>query len=45
MSWQRPSKEKCPECGGAMLEKGSKLVCMDEKCGYVKSKSKEVENK
>ena len=31
MSWQKPSKEKCPECGGYMLEKGNKLVCADEK--------------
>ena len=37
MSWQKPSKEKCPECGGYMLEKGSKLVCANEKCGYVTS--------
>jgi DNA topoisomerase-1 len=35
MSWQKPSKEKCPECNGAMLEKGNKLVCMDEQCGFV----------
>lgn len=35
MSWQKPSKEKCPECGGYMLEKGNKLVCANEKCGYV----------
>jgi len=35
MTWQKPSKEKCPECGGYMLEKGSKLVCADEHCGYV----------
>lgn len=35
MSWQKPSKKKCPECGGYMLEKGNKLVCADEKCGYV----------
>ena len=35
MSWQKPSKEKCPSCGGYMLEKGSKLVCADEHCGYV----------
>lgn len=43
MSWQKPSKEKCPECGGYMLEKGSKLVCADEKCGYVRSNKKEKE--
>ena len=37
MSWQKPSKEKCPDCVGYMLEKGNKLVCADEKCGYVKT--------
>ena len=35
MSWQKPSSEKCPECGGYMVEKGNKLVCPNEKCGYV----------
>ena len=39
MSWQKPSKERCPECGGYMVEKGNKLVCADEKCGYVKKNS------
>ena len=38
MTWQRPSNEKCPECGNMMLEKGSKLVCSDNQCGYVKPK-------
>ena len=42
MSWQKPSKEKCPSCGGYMLEKGSKLVCADEHCGYVMMKPKET---
>jgi len=37
MTWQKPSSEKCPECGSYMLEKGGKLVCGNEKCGYVKS--------
>lgn len=41
MSWQKPSKEKCPRCGGYMLERGNKLVCADETCGYVsKAKAK-----
>lgn len=40
MSWQKPSKEKCPECGNYMLEKGNKLVCADEKCGYVRNLKK-----
>lgn len=34
MIWQRPSKEKCPTCGGMLLYKGNRLVCMDESCGY-----------
>lgn len=38
MTWQKPSKEKCPDCGKLLLEKGTKLVCMDEKCGYIKNK-------
>ena len=41
MTWQKPSEKKCPKCGGIMLEKGSKLVCMDEQCGYVEAKPKE----
>ncbi len=43
MTWQRPSAEKCPQCGGYMLEKGNKLVCGDEKCGYVTEKPKKEE--
>ncbi len=38
MSWQKPSKEKCPQCGGYMIEKGNKLVCANETCGFVKNK-------
>ncbi len=34
MSWQKPSKEKCPECGGYMVEKGNQRVCASEACGY-----------
>ena len=41
MSWQKPSKEKCPECGSYMVEKGSKLACAGEGCGFVKVKEKE----
>lgn len=40
MSWQKPSTEKCPECGGYMVEKGNKLVCADNQCGFVKEKQK-----
>lgn len=39
VSWQKPSDKKCPKCGGYMIEKGSKLICADETCGYVESKN------
>lgn len=38
MSWQKPSTEKCPQCGGYMVEKGNKLACADVECGFVRSK-------
>lgn len=40
MTWQRPSKLKCPQCKGYMLEKGKNIVCDDEECGYVISRDK-----
>lgn len=40
MSWQRPSEEKCPQCGGYMVEKGNKLVCVDKECGFVGQRKK-----
>ena len=42
MSWDKPSEKKCKICGKYMLEKGNKLVCSDETCGYVENK-KEME--
>ncbi len=39
MVWQRPSAEKCPLCGSMMLQKGGKLVCANEGCGYVMEKT------
>ena len=38
MSWQKPSAKKCPKCGSYMVEKGNKLVCSQETCGYVETK-------
>ena len=32
-------KEKCPKCGGIMVEKGNKLLCINEACGYIENKS------
>ena len=40
MTWQKPIEEKCPKCGGYMLEKGNKVVCADEHCGYVAVRTK-----
>lgn len=38
MSWNKPAVDKCPECGSYMVEKGSKLLCANEQCGFVKNK-------
>ena len=38
VSWQKPSSEKCPKCGGYMVEKGTSLVCQTENCGFVMNK-------
>ena len=35
MSWQKPSTKKCPECGEYLVEKGKKLSCSNEFCGFV----------
>ena len=35
MSWQKPSTKKCPRCGSYMVEKGNKLCCSNEQCGFV----------
>ena len=41
MSWQKPSNKKCPVCGNYMVEKGNKLLCSQETCGYVEQMEKE----
>ena len=38
MSWQKPSEEHCPKCGSYMVEKGNKLCCSNEQCGFVENK-------
>ncbi|MDO4554043.1 MAG: type I DNA topoisomerase [Lachnospiraceae bacterium] len=35
MSWQKPSTKKCPECGSYLVEKGKKLACSNDSCGFV----------
>lgn len=38
MSWQKPVDKKCPECGSFMVEKGNKVLCANEECGYKENK-------
>ncbi len=40
MTWQKPSDKRCPKCGNMLLERGNKLVCADNTCGYVEEKPK-----
>ena len=41
MSWQKPSNQKCPRCGSYMVEKGNKLCCSNEQCGFVENQKKD----
>ena len=41
MVWQKPVEDRCDRCGAIMLQKGSKLVCSDEGCGFVKDAQKQ----
>ena len=43
MVWQKPSPVKCSECGSLMLEKGSKLLCINEACGNIMEKPRKTE--
>ena len=45
MSWQKPSLKKCPQCQSYMVEKGNKLLCSDEQCGYVENKENDKNDK
>ena len=38
MSWQKPTTKHCPNCSKVLVEKGNRLACIDETCGYVVSK-------
>ena len=40
MVWQKPVADKCDRCGSIMLQKGNKLVCSDENCGFIKDAHK-----
>ncbi|MCR4895537.1 MAG: type I DNA topoisomerase [Lachnospiraceae bacterium] len=41
MSWNRPVKERCPECGSYMVEKGNRMVCANKECGHIISNTTE----
>ncbi|MCH5263498.1 MAG: type I DNA topoisomerase [Lachnospiraceae bacterium] len=36
MVWQKPVADRCSRCGSILLQKGNKLVCSDESCGFIK---------
>jgi len=47
VAWDRPTSEKCPECGELMLEKkgpgkGISIKCVSEKCGHKKGPEKKA---
>ena len=44
MVWQKPSEEKCQRCGSLMLEKGNRLLCANNECGYVTEKKELTKN-
>lgn len=43
ISWQKPSKNKCPVCGNYMIiksnKKGEQEICSNKECGYKNEKS------
>ncbi len=36
MSWDMPTGEKCPDCGGFLVEVENTVKCSNKKCKYVK---------
>lgn len=43
MTWQKPSNQICPKCNTIMVERGNKLVCNNDSCGYTLNKPSEGE--
>jgi len=45
VSWDLPVKEKCPNCGNYMVEKGTSsrkmVICSNKDCGYTQENSKD----
>ena len=44
MVWQRPSGKTCPRCGSLLLEKGKRLQCMNEECGYIEANTADTDS-
>ena len=49
VSWDKPSGQKCPNCGAYMVEKqtsrrGLQLVCSNDACRYRKTMEQPEEN-
>ena len=42
MSWQKPSREKCPECGGYMVEKGTSWYVRMKNAGMLQRGTKRM---
>lgn len=40
MVWQKPVSDRCDRCGSILLQKGNKLVCSNENCGFIKDVQK-----
>lgn len=34
--WDKPTGEKCPQCGSLLVEKGKKILCSNKECGFIK---------
>ncbi|MDD6276644.1 MAG: topoisomerase DNA-binding C4 zinc finger domain-containing protein, partial [Clostridia bacterium] len=46
MTWDKPSDERCPNCGKSLFKrKGGLLVCLDESCGFEKKAEKKSRKK
>lgn len=43
MTWQKPTDKKCEKCGDLLVEKGNRLVCPREGCGYQQKNEKKAD--
>ena len=41
MSWNKPTKVKCDKCQSIMVEKGKKIMCINDECKNVVSVEEE----